>query len=154
VFDQIGDVSYVPKERRFLQYDQSFGLPLGGFINASVGKDSEGRLYFGMQEGMYISTSSHNPVQFTNLALSISRFIVFRSGESGTQVDKYPSPTKAIELNYDENSFRIELAVMDFAQTVWSSLAINCKGLIMTGFFWETRPTSIFVIYPTVNMSC
>lgn len=124
-----GMLRYVPKERRFLQYDQSFGLPLGGFINASVGKDSEGRLYFGMQEGMCYFNPATIPSNLPTSPLSISRFIVFRSGESGTQVDKYPSPTKAIELNYDENSFRIELAVMDFALDGLVEFGYKLQGL-------------------------
>ncbi|WP_313263714.1 two-component regulator propeller domain-containing protein [Sphingobacterium sp.] len=124
-----GMLRYVPKERRFLQYDQSFGLPLGGFINASVGKDLEGRLYFGMQEGMCYFNPAAIPSNLPTSPLSISRFIVFQSGESNAQVDKYLSGTKTIELNYDENSFRIELAVMDFALDGLVEFGYQLQGL-------------------------
>lgn len=124
-----GMLRYVPKERRFLQYDQSFGLPLGGFINASAGKDLEGRLYFGMQEGMCYFNPAAIPSSLPASPLSISRFIVFRSGESNTQLDKYPSATKTIELDHDENSFRIELAVMDFALDGLVEFGYKLQGL-------------------------
>lgn len=124
-----GMLRYVPEERRFLHYDQSFGLPLGGFINASVGKDREGRLYFGMQEGMCYFNPAAIPSNLPTSPLSISRFIVFRSGESNTQVDKYPSATKTIELDHDENSFRIELAVMDFALDGLVEFGYQLQGL-------------------------
>ena len=124
-----GMLRYMPKEKRFLQYDQSFGLPLGGFINASVGKDLEGRLYFGMQEGMCYFDPAAIPSNLATSPLNISRFIVFRSGESNTQLDKYPSATKTIELEHDENSFRIELAVMDFALDGLVEFGYKLQGL-------------------------
>ncbi len=124
-----GMLRYMPNEKRFLQYDQSFGLPLGGFINASVGKDLEGRLYFGMQEGMCYFDPAAIPSNLAISPLNISRFIVFRSGESNTQLDKYPSATKTIELEHDENSFRIELAVMDFALDGLVEFGYKLQGL-------------------------
>ena len=124
-----GMLRYMPKEKRFLQYDQSFGLPLGGFINASVGKDLEGRLYFGMQEGMCYFDPAAIPSNLATSPLNISRFIVFRSGEFNTQLDKYPSATKTIELEHDENSFRIELAVMDFALDGLVEFGYKLQGL-------------------------
>ncbi|WP_286841737.1 MULTISPECIES: hybrid sensor histidine kinase/response regulator transcription factor [Sphingobacterium] len=124
-----GMLRYVLQERRFLHYDQSFGLPLGGFINASVGKDREGRLYFGMQEGMCYFNPANIPSDFPTSPVSLSRFIVFQSGESNAQVDKYPSDTKTIKLNYDENSFRIELAVMDFALDGLVEFGYQLEGL-------------------------
>jgi len=59
----------------------------------------------------------------------VSRFIVFQSGESNAQVDKYPSGTKTITLNYEENSFRIELAVMDFALDGLVEFGYQLEGL-------------------------
>lgn len=124
-----GMLRYVSQERRFLHYDQSFGLPLGGFINGSVGKDAEGRLYFGMQEGTCYFNPAQIPSDLPTSPVSVSRFIVFRSGESNAQVDKYPSATKTIALNYDENSFRIELAVMDFALDGLVEFGYQLQGL-------------------------
>src|SRR5690606_20319270 len=110
-----GMLRYLPKEKRFLQYDQSFGLPLGGFINGSVGQDLKGRLFFGMQDGICYFDPNEIPSNLPTSPLRVSRFIVFRSGESNTQEDKYPSEFNEIRLAHDENSFRIELAVMDYA---------------------------------------
>src|SRR5690606_18320521 len=69
------------------------------------------------------------PSNLATSPLNISRFIVFRSGESNTQLDKYPSATKTIELEHDENSFRIELAVMDFALDGLVEFGYKLQGL-------------------------
>ncbi|RKE55862.1 hybrid sensor histidine kinase/response regulator transcription factor [Sphingobacterium detergens] len=110
-----GMLRYVPQEKRFLQYDEHFGLPLGGFINGSVGKDSHGRLFFGMQEGVCSFEPGNLPLSLPVSPVRIGRFTVFQSGESNRQLDKYPDPTQEVELRHDENSFRVELAVMDYA---------------------------------------
>ncbi|MDF2474618.1 MAG: hypothetical protein K0S24_101 [Sphingobacterium sp.] len=124
-----GMLRYLPKEKRFLQYDQSFGLPLGGFINGSVGHDLKGRLFFGMQDGICYFDPNEIPSNLPTSPLRVSRFIVFRSGESNTQEDKYPSAFNEIRLAHDENSFRIELAVMDYALDGLVEFGYQLQGL-------------------------
>ncbi|MDQ0641216.1 ligand-binding sensor domain-containing protein [Pedobacter sp. W3I1] len=48
---RLGILRYLPKEKRLLRYDESFGLPLGGFANNSTAVDKRGRLFFGMPGG-------------------------------------------------------------------------------------------------------
>lgn len=110
-----GLLRYLPEDKRFLSYDEAFGLPLGGFINNSVGRDSQGRLYFGMHTGVCFFEPTAIPLKLKLSPIRISRFTVFHSGESLTQPDRYMSATRQIKLRHDENSFRIELAVMDYA---------------------------------------
>ncbi|WP_333624857.1 two-component regulator propeller domain-containing protein [Sphingobacterium siyangense] len=124
-----GMLRYLPAEKRFLQYDQSFGLPLGGFINGSVGKDWTNRLFFGMQDGICYFEPNDIPTNMPTSPVQISRFIVFRSGESNAQQDKYPSPNNEIKLDYKENSFRVELAVMDFALDGLVEFGYQLQGL-------------------------
>jgi Signal transduction histidine kinase len=124
-----GMLRYLPLENRFLQYDHSFGLPLGGFINGSVGKDLTKRLFFGMQDGICYFEPNEIPTNLPNSPVQVSRFIVFRSGESNAQQDEYPSLSNEIELDYQENSFRVELAVMDFALEGLVEFGYKLQGL-------------------------
>lgn len=124
-----GLMRYLPLEKQFLQYDQAFGLPLGGFINGSVGQDHNGHLYFGMQEGISYFDPKDIPLSLPTSPVRISRFIVFRSGESNTTVDKYPSQQQEINLSHEENSFRVELAVMDFALHGLVEFSYQLQGL-------------------------
>ncbi|MDM1292692.1 response regulator [Sphingobacterium sp. N143] len=124
-----GMLRYLPHEKRFLPYDQSFGLPLGGFINGSVGQDLSGRLFFGMQDGICYFEPNKIPSNLPTSPVLISRFIVFRSGELNAQQDKYPSQSQEIRLDHNENSFRIELAVMDYALDGLVEFGYQLQGL-------------------------
>lgn len=124
-----GLMRYLPLEKQFLQYDHAFGLPLGGFINGSVGQDHNGHLFFGMQEGISYFDPKDIPLSLPTSPVRISRFIVFRSGESNTTVDKHPSQLQEINLSHEENSFRVELAVMDFALHGLVEFSYQLQGL-------------------------
>ncbi|WP_437920385.1 two-component regulator propeller domain-containing protein [Sphingobacterium sp. LRF_L2] len=124
-----GLLRYLPEEKRFLSYDQSFGLPLGGFINGSVAMDTRGRLYFGMQEGLCFFDPVDVPLKLTASPVRLARFVVFNAGEANIQSDKYPSNLEKIQLQYNENSFRIELAVMDYAMDDLMEFSYKLQGL-------------------------
>ena len=139
-----GMLRYVPQEERFLQYDDSFGLPLGGFINGSVGKDSQGRLFFGMQEGICYFDPQKIPLDLPKSPIRISRLTVFRAGEGNSQLDKYVSGAQEIALNHDENSFRIELAVMDYALNGLVEFGYQLQGLNSDWIFLGNETTLDF----------
>ncbi|MGQ7854502.1 hybrid sensor histidine kinase/response regulator transcription factor [Pedobacter sp. WC2501] len=110
-----GILRYLPKQKRFLSYDQSFGLPLGGFTINSVGKDSGGKIFFGMPAGVCYFNPKDIPLTLPKSPIKISRFMVFNTGETHAQSEKHPGLAEEINLKHDENSFRVELAVMDYA---------------------------------------
>ncbi len=110
-----GILRYIPGKKRFLSYDQAFGLPLGGFTINSVGKDPAGQIFFGMPAGVCYFNPLNIPLTLPESPIKISRFMVFNTGETHAQSEKYPGISEEIALNHDENSFRVELAVMDYA---------------------------------------
>ncbi|SER62058.1 hybrid sensor histidine kinase/response regulator transcription factor [Pedobacter rhizosphaerae] len=112
---RLGLLRYLPKQKRFFSYDQSFGLPLGGFTINSVGKDQNGRIFFGMPTGVCYFDPKDIPLSLPKSPIRISRFIVFNTGETHAQSEKHLDPTEKINLKHNENSFRVELAVMDYA---------------------------------------
>jgi len=110
-----GILRYLPKQQRFLSYDQAFGLPLGGFTINSVGKNPDGQIFFGMPAGVCYFNPNDIPLALPKSPIRISRFMVFNTGETHAQSEKYPGLAEEINLNHNENSFRVELAVMDYA---------------------------------------
>ena len=124
-----GLMRYLPLEKRMLSYDNAFGLPPGGFISNSVYADSQGRLYFGMPEGVCYFNPAEIPLSLPASPIRISRFMVFNTGENHAQVEKYPNLTQQIDLPHQENSFRIELSVMDYAVNDLVEFSYKLNGL-------------------------
>ncbi|MGV3704375.1 MAG: two-component regulator propeller domain-containing protein [Arcticibacter sp.] len=123
-----GLLRYLTGDKRFLSYDQSYGIPVGGFINASVATDQLGRIYFGMQEGVCYFQPADIPLKLNMSPVRVSRFTVFNRGESRMQQDKYPSTTEKVHLRHDENSFRVELAVMNYALNELVEFSYKLEG--------------------------
>ncbi len=124
-----GLLRYLQAEKKFLTYDAAFGIPLGGFINNSVGMDRNGRLYFGMHEGVCYFDPAAIPIKLKTPPIRMSRFMVFQSGESQSPSLKYTSTVEKIALKHNENSFRLELAVMDYAMDNLVEFSYKLQGL-------------------------
>jgi signal transduction histidine kinase/ligand-binding sensor domain-containing protein/DNA-binding response OmpR family regulator len=126
---RLGLLRYLPDEKRFLSYDHAFGLPLGGFTKNSVATDKKGGLFFGMPEGVCYFDPSTIPLSLPKSPISISRFTVFNTIEGQSQSEKYPGLAQEINLKHMENSFRIELAVMDYALNDIVEFSYKLNGL-------------------------
>ena len=124
-----GLLRYLPKEKRFLSYDQAFGLPLGGFTINSVSHNNKDEIFFGMPTGICYFNAANIPLKLPKSPIRISRFMVFNTGETHAQSEKYPGLTEEIKLNYNENSFRVELAVMDYALNNMVEFSYQLHGL-------------------------
>lgn len=112
---KLGLLRYRPEEQRFLHYDQAFGLPLGGFINGSVYQDRSGHMFFGMQEGVCHFHPEQVPLKLPGSPVRLIRLSVFGSGDLNRPSQRYPMFGQEVHLAPNENSFRVELAVMDHA---------------------------------------
>lgn len=124
-----GILRYLPEQKRFLSYDQAFGLPLGGFTINSVGKDPAGQIFFGMPAGVCYFNPIDIPLKLPKSPVKISRFMVFNTGETHAQSEKYPGTAEEINLKHNENSFRVELAVMDYALHDMVEFSYQLHGL-------------------------
>lgn len=124
-----GLLRYLPAEKRFLRYDAAFGIPVGGFINNSVGMDQRGRLFFGMHDGVCYFDPTAIPIKLKSPPIRMGRFLVFQSGESQAPAIKYASTQEKIALTHRENSFRLELAVMDYAMDDLVEFSYKLQGL-------------------------
>lgn len=126
---RLGLLRYLPEEKRLLSYDQTFGLPLGGFTNNSVGLDTKGNLFFGMPAGICYFDPAKIPLNLPRSPIRVSRFMVFNTGETHAQSEKYPGLTNEVSLKHEENSFRVELAVMDYALNDMVEFSYQLHGL-------------------------
>ena len=126
---RMGLLRYLPEEKRLLSYDQTFGLPMGGFTNNSVALDIQGRLYFGMPAGVCYFDPALIPLKLPKSPIRISRFMVFNTGETHAQSEKYSNLAEEISLKHKENSFRVELAVMDYAMNDMVEFSYQLHGL-------------------------
>jgi len=126
---RLGLLRYLTKQKRFLKYDQSFGLPLGGFTINSVDTNEQGFLFFGMPLGAVYFNPTQIPLVLPKSPIRISHFVVFNTGEIHTQSEKHPGLSEKIELKHDENSFRVELAVMDYALNDMVEFSYQLHGL-------------------------
>jgi signal transduction histidine kinase/ligand-binding sensor domain-containing protein/DNA-binding NarL/FixJ family response regulator len=124
-----GLLRYLTRQKKFLRYDQAFGIPLGGFTINSVGTDAQGSLFFGMPSGAVYFNPLQIPLVLPKSPIRISRFVVFNSGETNTQREKHPGLSEKIELHHYENSFRVELAVMDYALNDMVEFSYQLHGL-------------------------
>jgi len=146
-----GLLRYLPEQKRFLSYDQAFGLPLGGFSINSVGTDSKGWLYFGMPAGVAYFNPTAIPLSLPKSPIRISRFTVFNTGETHAQSEKHPSLTEEINLEHNENSFRVELAVMDYALNDMVEFSYQLHGLDKNWIFLDNEKNLDFRNIPDGN---
>jgi len=124
-----GLLRYLIKQKKFFRYDQAFGIPLGGFTINSVGTDAQGSLFFGMPSGAVYFNPLQVPLVLPKSPIRISSFVVFNAGETNTQSEKHPGIAEKIELEHHENSFRVELAVMDYALNDMVEFSYQLHGL-------------------------
>jgi signal transduction histidine kinase/ligand-binding sensor domain-containing protein/DNA-binding response OmpR family regulator len=126
---RLGLLRYIPSQERFLYYDHSFGLPLGGFSNNSVAIDKKGQLFFGTPSGLCYFDPARIPLTVPPSPFRISRFIIFNTGEIQSQTEKLTDREEHIFLKHNENSFRVELSVMDYALNDMVEFSYQLHGL-------------------------
>lgn len=110
-----GLLRYMQNNNRFYSYEQAFGIPLGGFKNASVATDNQNHLFFGMQNGLCFFDPQHIPFQLSLSPIHIRKITTFRNGKSSKQEDKQIRGVDSLTLSFQENSFRVEFSVSDYA---------------------------------------
>ena len=111
--------------KRFVNYDQRFGVPPGDFYSGAACTDSRGMLFFGSTGGLCcfnpdrITTPQKlPPVRFTGVTLLTRE-------PSGKSLPLSDLPT----LSYDENNLRVEFGVTDAALAKYVIYSYCIEGL-------------------------
>lgn len=105
------------KTKEIEAYTINDGLPPCSFFFNSKYKDSQGKMYFGTNEGYLIITPSlaGDEVEFPAVALTeISIFNVPLSPDSSRYLGKHITEAKKITLPYDQNTLSFEFAALNF----------------------------------------
>ena len=115
---------------RFENYDYQDGIPSGNFIENSVCRTTDGKLYFGSLGGV---------CYFHPGKLSVSRQVsevkivecnqLANSSDGQVAANVLPVQDGRVEIPYQDNSFRISFAVSDFAQSTQVEYAYQIEGL-------------------------
>jgi Signal transduction histidine kinase len=118
------------KNRKFENYDYRDGIPLGNFIDGSVCMTSNGTMYFGSLKGVcYFNPLELKSKQWVSQVQLIDCDVFKRQTENGDNNFIIPIRNQAIELPYNQNSFRISFAVPDYSQSQQVEYAYMMEGL-------------------------
>lgn len=109
-------------------FDVNDGIVFGDYLNGSVVKTNEGKIYFGSQNGLIwfdqILKQSTDP----NPKASFSGFAVTNSKNYLTQFIDIPFEND-IELKHDQNSFQISFNVLDYSISNKVEFIYKMEGL-------------------------
>ena len=117
-------------KQRFYNYDYESGIPTGNFVEASAAMTPDGTIYFGSPGGVcYFNPqllSEQKPVSPVQI-ISCER--VGKLSEQFASRLISPNKDGIIYLNHDDNTFKINFTVKDFAQEGDVEYSYMMKGL-------------------------
>ncbi len=117
-------------KQRFYNYDYESGIPTGNFVEASATITPDGIMYFGSPGGVCY----FNP-QLLSEKKTISPVQIIGCERVGKLSEQYasrfisPDENKEIHLAHDDNTFKINFTVKDFAQEGDVEYSYMMKGL-------------------------
>lgn len=102
-------------QKKIYNYDYHNGVPLGEFMSGSVTKDSNGRIYFGSQNGVCFFDPLSIPATFDIPAPVITGFTIY-SNEVKLANNEVDMPVSSnIKLDYTQNTFNISFNTLDYS---------------------------------------
>jgi ligand-binding sensor domain-containing protein/signal transduction histidine kinase/DNA-binding response OmpR family regulator len=120
-----------PKTKKFVNYDNKYGLPSNQFNFKSYLKSSKGILYFGSINGLCffdpsIIATDHSllPLMFTDFQLFNKSVVPGKSDLLQNQINY----TEKLELAYDQNVFTINYAAINYANPGSTNYAYYLEG--------------------------
>ncbi len=140
------------KRKEFINYNTYDGLPGNVFSYNSAFKASNGRFYFGSNNGLVnfypdsIRKNTKTPkVVFTGLSLFNRRVGVNDStGLLGQDI----SLTRELRFDYDQNSFSIDFAILNFIKSAKNKFAFRLEGFEKQWNFVTTPSASYTNLNP------
>ncbi|MCH5598318.1 triple tyrosine motif-containing protein [Niabella ginsengisoli] len=118
-----GLIKFDPLSRSFQTYTKADGLPSNTFNYNAYFKDNNGRFYFGGYNGLV----SFDPSSFLSNTTDVP--IVFTSLKTMNHSDDISiNASEALELNYNQNVFTIEFALLNYIKPEKNTYAYILKG--------------------------
>lgn len=130
-----------PASKTFRNYDQSDGIIHNQFNWHASYKDSNGRLYFGGNNGFIVFNPDEIKIDSSKLPIAFTSFKVF--DKEATLPQSLPA-TKEIILNYDQNFFSIDFAALDLAPPHKHKYLYKLEGIDPDWILSENRTTAYY----------
>ena len=131
-FSSNGGISkYDWHKNKFYNYDYSHGIPIGQFMDGSVIKAQNGRLYFGSQNGVCY----FNPEKITDtyalppVVITGFRYYSELAAPKDGNNHYFPVSDGFAQLKYNQNTFTFTFNVMDYAFSNRAEYAYRLEGV-------------------------
>lgn len=116
---------------RFENYDYQDGIPSGNFIENSVCRTADGKLYFGSLGGVCYFNPERLAAFRQVPEVKIVECTQLAGSPDGQVVENVlPVQRGRVEIPYRGNSFRISFSVSDYAQSSLVEYAYQIEGLV------------------------
>jgi ligand-binding sensor domain-containing protein len=136
-----GISKFEPESQRFTNFYFSNQWEGDLFCESASYKQSNGTLLFGSYDGMYTINPSErqtpemvSPVYITGLKINGNRVV---PAEAHSPLTQSVASTQRIKLRYDQNSFNIRFAILDY-----SNPAANSYTYILEGYEKDWNPVT------------
>jgi len=124
-----GISKYVPNNKQFFHYNHHYGIPIGDFMSGSVLKASNGKIYFGSQNGVCFFDPERVPTKFSLSETKISSFKILPSSLSSvSSIIEIPIES-TIALTHDQNTLDISFNILDYSLSPMVAYSYMLKGL-------------------------
>ena len=123
-----GISKFIIDKKRFVNYNYNNGIISGTFNPGVVTKDSNGIIYFGAQTGIcyFDSNISNNEIEIPKVKI-ISVSLYDKTGYKSVIKENLPIKSK-YNLDYYDNTFRIDFNLMDYALKGQADYIYTLKG--------------------------
>jgi signal transduction histidine kinase/ligand-binding sensor domain-containing protein/DNA-binding response OmpR family regulator len=124
-------------------FDAVDNIAYGDYLNASVTKTRNGRIYFGSQNGITWFNQIPDQTTISNPVAAFTGFAVTSNKNYLGQFNDIPFQDK-IELNYNQNSFQISFNVLDYSVANKTEFVYQMEGLDDSWFLVNKQPEVTF----------
>lgn len=130
---------------QFCNYTYTQGVPQGDFMDGAVGKDKDGNLYFGSQNGICYF---HPSLIEDNEQIASIKITGVRSYGDNAQNEQNatfePIEDNEVRIPYNSNTLTLSFNVMDFTQSQQVEYAYLMEGLNKTWFETHSQNSITF----------
>ncbi|WP_053991640.1 two-component regulator propeller domain-containing protein [Mangrovimonas sp. TPBH4] len=128
-------------------FDISDGIVPGDYLNASVAKTSDGKIYFGSQDGITWFDQNMQQLTTPSANASITKFSVSSNKNYLNEFSDIPF-YNGIELNHNQNSIQINYNVLDYSLSNKVEFAYQMKGLDNNWFLDDDKDVTFRNLKP------
>ena len=132
-------------------YTNYNGVPLGIFMNGSVTKTSDGKIYFGSQNGLCFFDPKDMSTTIELAPIAINSFIIYDTQIDSTKLANSLPVNKTIQLSYKQNTFQVSFNTLNYTQSRIVEYAYMLEGFDDRWFTLQNDNSVTFRNIPSGN---